>query len=45
VPETKYCPICGNNVEVEYIMKPDVDLKVCKKCGSAVSIRFKDLSF
>ncbi len=42
--ETKYCPICHMEVQVEHVTKPDVDLKVCKKCGAAVSIRYKDFS-
>ena len=40
--ETKYCPICHKEVEVEYVDKPDADLKICKNCGAAVSIRYKD---
>jgi|GEM_PF-3630695 NMD protein affecting ribosome stability and mRNA decay len=40
--EMKYCPICHKEVDVEYVAKPDVDLKVCKNCGAAVSIRYKD---
>jgi len=40
--EQKYCPICEKESEVEFVSKPDVDLKVCKVCGSAVAIRYKD---
>jgi hypothetical protein len=40
--EMKYCPICHKEVEVEYVTKPDADLKVCKNCGAAVSIRYND---
>ena len=40
--ERKYCPICHVETVVEYVTKPDVDLKVCKNCGAAVSILYKD---
>ncbi len=40
--ERKFCPTCRIDSEVEFVSKPDVNLKICKKCGSAVSIQYKD---
>lgn len=40
--EQKFCPFCLSSVEVMYVSKPDVDLKICEKCGGVVSIRYKD---
>ncbi|MGI0091341.1 MAG: hypothetical protein ACREBS_06495 [Nitrososphaerales archaeon] len=40
--ETKYCPICQIEPKVSYVVKPDIELKICKNCGSAVSILYKD---
>ena len=40
--ERKFCPICNKDRDVALVRKPDVDLKICKECGSAVSIRYKD---
>ena len=40
--ERKLCPICHMETGVEYVSKPDVDLKVCKNCGAAVSILYKE---
>ena len=40
--ERKFCPVCNKENEVTYLRKPDVDLKLCKECGSAVSILYKD---
>jgi ribosomal protein L40E len=28
--------------EVEFVSKPDVNLKICKRCGYVVSIQYKD---
>ena len=41
-PEKKYCPVCNEISEVVFVRKPDVDLKLCKKCGGVVSILYKD---
>jgi len=41
-PEKKYCPVCNEINEVVFVRKPDVDLKLCKKCGGVVSILYKD---
>lgn len=40
--EKKFCPICRAETEVSLVVKPDVNLKICKKCGAAVSIQYKD---
>jgi Zn ribbon nucleic-acid-binding protein len=40
--ERKFCPQCEKVTEMIFVSKPDVDLKTCKECGSAVSIRYKD---
>jgi Zn ribbon nucleic-acid-binding protein len=40
--EYKFCPVCNKENEVTYVRKPDVDLKLCMECGSAVSILYKD---
>lgn len=40
--ETKFCPICQIETEVSLVVKPDVNLKICKKCGAAISIQYKD---
>ena len=42
VPERKFCPMCEQEVEIIFVRKPDVDLKLCKNCGTAVSVRYKD---
>lgn len=39
--ERKRCPICNMETEVDYVRKPEVDLKVCKNCGAVVSILYK----
>jgi hypothetical protein len=40
--ERKFCPVCKKETEVVFVSKPDIDLKICKECDSAVSIRYKD---
>ena len=40
--ESKFCPMCGTETEVTLVVKPDVNLKICKRCGGAVSIQYKD---
>ncbi len=40
--EKKFCPTCGKETDIELVKKPDVDLKICTVCGSAVSILYKD---
>lgn len=43
--ERKYCAICNEINGVVFVRKPDVDLKLCKKCGGVVSILYKDFDF
>ena len=42
VAKKRFCPMCGREVQVRLVRKPDVDIKVCTNCGRAVSIRYKD---
>jgi Zn ribbon nucleic-acid-binding protein len=40
--ERRVCPVCEQEAEVVLVRKPDVDLKLCKNCGTAVSVLYKD---
>jgi hypothetical protein len=40
--ERKFCPNCKKETDLVFVSKPDVDLKLCEECGTAVSIRYKD---
>jgi ribosome-binding protein aMBF1 (putative translation factor) len=40
--EKMFCPICSKEIEVQYVRKADVDLKICKSCGAAISILYKE---
>jgi Zn ribbon nucleic-acid-binding protein len=40
--ERKFCPVCEKQAEVILVRKPDIDLKLCKNCGNAVSVLYKD---
>jgi NMD protein affecting ribosome stability and mRNA decay len=41
--EKKICPVCMKEVEIEFVSKADVDLKICKSCGAAISILYKEV--
>jgi hypothetical protein len=40
--ERKFCPVCEQEAEIIFVRKPDVDLKLCKNCGTAISVLYKD---
>lgn len=40
--ERRTCPVCMRETEIEFVRKPDVDLKICKNCGAAIAILYKD---